>query len=120
VILVDTSIWIDHFRVANSDLVQISMSRMALIHPFIVGELAMGSLSNRQQTMKYLQEFPAASRATDAEVLDLIETRKLYGIGIGFADAHLLASCLLDGSSLWTRDRRLRTVAETLSIAADF
>jgi hypothetical protein len=89
------------------------------MHPFIIGELAVGNLAARQRTLASLQAMMSANTASDAETLGLIEQEKLFGIGIGYVDTHLLASVLLTpGSSLWTHDKRLDAVAQRLGIGA--
>jgi predicted nucleic acid-binding protein len=116
-ILVDTSVWIDHFRRGVSALAGILEQGSVLMHPFILGELACGNLKNRAELLRLLQDLPRAQAATDAEVLDLIERRALMGRGIGYIDAHLLASAVLtDTVPLWTRDKLLNQVAQELNI----
>ena len=87
------------------------------IHPFVVGELACGNLKNRQEVLNLLQGLPALQQALDSEVMQLIENKGLMGRGIGYVDAHLCASVLLSGAKLWTRDKRLLAVAQTLGLA---
>lgn len=89
---------------------------MVLCHPFIVGELACGNLKNRKEIISLLQTLPIAVTADDEEVLQFIESGKLFGTGIGFVDAHLLASALLEKSSLWTDDAKLHRAAAKLDI----
>jgi len=90
-----------------------------LVHPFVVGELAMGNLQGRARILPTLRQMPTPIKARDAEVWELIEREKLSGLGLGFIDAHLLASTLLtDEATLWTRDRRLHAAAERLGLAA--
>lgn len=117
-ILVDTSIWIDHLRRRDARLVEILDDGLVLAHPWVTGELALGRLSQRNEILGLLRNLPAATLATDSEVLTLIENRKLFGIGIDYIDAHLLAATLLTPhASLWTRDKRLALTAEELRIA---
>jgi predicted nucleic acid-binding protein len=117
-LLVDTSIWIDHFRKANPRLSESLVRRQVLIHAFVVGELALGSL-RFSRIADDLLDLPNATIAAPAEVLRLIARTALAGSGIGYVDAHLVASTLLTPNArLWTRDRKLRSVAERLSIAA--
>jgi predicted nucleic acid-binding protein len=119
VILVDTSIWIDHLRTGDSKLSALLLNAQALSHPWVIGELALGNLSRRPEILRLLKNLPQATSATDGEVLRLIDDRQLYGIGIGYVDAHLLAATLLTvGAQLWTRDRRLATAAVQLGIGA--
>jgi predicted nucleic acid-binding protein len=119
VILVDTSVWIEHLRSGDSRLVELLEGRQVLAHPFVVGELALGNIKRRAMILDALGNLPRASVASDDEVLGLIEGRSLFGLGIGYVDVHLLASALLsDDASLWTRDRRLNDVAQRLGVAA--
>lgn len=117
-ILVDTSIWIDHLRQRDEFLSKLLNQGQVLAHAFVIGELALGSLQNRAAILDALQNLPQAPLATDAEVLGFIEQNALYGIGIGYIDAHLLAAVrLLPGSALWTRDRRLLAAATRMGLA---
>jgi len=118
VILVDTSVWIDHLRVGDRELAQLLQDGHVLAHPCVIGELALGQLSRRGEILGLLRNLPRAQAATDAEVLSLVENRQLYGLGIGYVDAHLLAATLLTtGADLWTRDKRLAAVTDQLGIA---
>ena len=118
-ILADTSIWIDHFRAENRDLRAHLNQGQIVIHPFIVAELALGSLKDRARTLALLDLLPQVRVAQLSEVRLVIETRHLYGLGIGLTDAHLIASAFLNPPTLlWTRDKRLRSVAEGLGIHA--
>ncbi|TVR61414.1 MAG: type II toxin-antitoxin system VapC family toxin [Candidatus Competibacteraceae bacterium] len=117
-ILVDTSVWIDHLRAGEPLLVELLDTHRVLIHPFIIGELACGNLTNRKAFLSLLRNLPNAQRATDAEVLFFIERRGLMGKGIGYIDAHLLAAVALTGTVLlWTRDKRLGTIAKSMGLA---
>jgi predicted nucleic acid-binding protein len=117
-ILVDTSVWIEHLRSGISDLSAALEGGLVLTHPFVVGELACGNMVNRLEVIRLLQNLAPARVATDAEALVFIEARSLAGKGIGYIDVHLLASTQLSGgTSLWTRDRRLHGVAEELRLA---
>ena len=112
-ILVDTSIWIDHFRYGDSELRKIIEDDRLLCHPAIIGELALGSLRDRDAVMPYFAAQREAFVATHAEVMTMIDRHSIFSMGIGYTDAHLLASTLLDGrSSLWTRDKRLTAAAQ--------
>jgi predicted nucleic acid-binding protein len=114
-ILVDTSIWIDHLRQGDHALAACLDEGQVLMHPFILGELACGNLRNRQQLLGLWRRLPRALMATDAEVLYFIEQKKLMGVGIGYTDAHLLTSAVLSGArGFWTRDRRLAEIAASL------
>jgi predicted nucleic acid-binding protein len=119
VILADTSVWVDHFRVGNTELSRQLGQGNIVIHPFIVAELALGSLQQRIHTLALLDRLPQVRVAQLEEVRAMIEARRLYGLGIGLTDAHLIASVFLNPSTvLWTRDKPLRKVAEKLGIHA--
>ena len=118
-ILVDTSVWIDHLRSGDPQLTALLSSGSVLAHSFVIGELALGTLRQPGVVIASLNGLPKAVNADDSEVLQLIQERKLAGLGIGYVDAHLLASALLtENASLWTRDRRLQEIATRLSLAA--
>jgi hypothetical protein len=117
-ILLDTSVWVDHLRKGNALAVQILESGLALTHAFVIGELACGNLKPRKEIIELLQALPHASMATDQETLNFIEQHKLMGQGIGYIDAHLLAATRLHGSArLWTRDKKLSLLANKLGLA---
>ena len=117
-VLVDTSVWIDHFRHGDAELALALELGKVLTHPFVIGELACGTLRRRAKILHLLGELPRAPVASDSEVLEFIERRHLMGRGIGFVDAHLLASVTLAGSAtLLTSDRRLAAVATQLQSA---
>ena len=117
-ILVDTSVWIDHFRRTDPTLVELLNDGRVLGHPFVTGELALGNLRNRDEILDALQGLHKSSVATNDEVLLCITQNALSGLGIGYVDAHLLASVRLSqGSKLWTRDKRLRAAAGRLGLA---
>jgi predicted nucleic acid-binding protein len=118
-ILVDTSIWIDHLRSGDPQLTALLVNDSVLVHSFVIGELALGTLHQPEVVIASLHGLPKAVKADDSEVLQMIQERKLAGVGIGYVDAHLLASALLtENASLWTRDRRLREIATGLSLVA--
>ena len=118
-ILVDTSVWIDHLRYGDSALVNLLNTGQALTHPFVIGELALGSLRQRDVILDTLNDMPRAKIATDEEVLALINQNKLFGLGVGYIDAHLLTSVrLTPGTLLWTRDKHLRAAAQQLGLLA--
>jgi len=120
VILVDTSIWIDHLRIGDSQLTTLLHDGRVLAHPWVIGELALGHLTHRSEILELLHNLPHATAATDAEVLTLIESRHLFGLGIGYVDAHLVAATLLTaGASLWTRDKMLGVVAAKIGLTND-
>jgi hypothetical protein len=119
-VLVDTSVWIDHLHRPDRELAAALDRDVVSVHTAVVGELALGTLKDRGSFLQLLQRLPPLGGATDHGVLVLVESRRLFGRGLGFVDAHLLAATLLNpGTSLWTRDRRLREAAEELGIAAD-
>ncbi len=116
-ILVDTSIWIDHLRIGDSLLTALLNESRVLAHPCVTGELALGQLPRRSEILGLLRNLPQAMLATEIEVLDLVENRCLFGLGIGYVDAHLLAATLLTAdSNLWTRDKRLAAAATQIGI----
>ncbi len=116
-ILVDTSVWIDHFRATDLMLSRALQDGQVLVHPFVLGELALGVIAVRDLALSYLAQLPAPASATPDEVLGLIERARLHGSGIGYVDAHLLASALLTPETrIWTRDARLAGVAERMGV----
>lgn len=118
-ILVDTSVWIDHLRVGDPMLAALLQDGQAVTHPSVIGELALGQLSRRSEILGLLRNLPQATTATDLEVLSLVENQQLFGLGIGYVDAQLLAATILSpGSSLWTRDKRLAAVAGQLGLTS--
>jgi predicted nucleic acid-binding protein len=118
-ILADTSVWVDHFRGTDDSLhKQLSVAHIS-IHPFVVAELALGSLKQRMRTIAELEMLSQVKVANLREVRSLIEAHNLHSKGIGLIDVHLIASTLLTQSTqLWTRDKRLQAVAEEIGIAA--
>ncbi len=117
-ILVDTSIWIDHLRAGDAVLAGLLRAGRAWTHPFVIGEIALGGLRDRALILHDLSMLPKVTVATDQEVLRLIETQSLFGLGVGYVDAHLLAAVrLTPGARLWTRDRRLGEASERLSLS---
>jgi predicted nucleic acid-binding protein len=117
-ILVDTSVWIDHLRQRDERLSGLLDQGRVLAHPFVIGELALGNLHNRDAILGALQDLPHAPVATDAEVLGFITGNALHGMGIGYIDAHLLAATrLAPGTMLWPRDKRLLAVGMKLGLA---
>ena len=116
-ILVDTSVWVDHLRSGDKPLVAKLLGGEVATHNFVIGELALGGLRKRGGVLGLLRALPRLSPATDDEVLYFIEQRDLSGRGIGYVDAHLLAAVAMHGASLWTRDKRLHDIAEEYSWA---
>jgi len=115
-ILVDTSVWIDHFHHSDEALKKLLLSNQVCIHPFILGELSCGNISNRKEVLALLRTLWSVDMALDEEVFILIEDRKLYGKGLGFIDIHLLASAMIHQVPIWTRDKSLKRVAGELGI----
>lgn len=116
-LLVDTSVWIEHFRQGQPELAAHLSEGLVLMHPCVSGELACGNLKRRAAVLSALNTLPSAKQAADAEVLELIELRKLWGRGLGWIDAHLLASALLSNCRLWTFDKRLERAAADLGLS---
>lgn len=115
-ILVDTSVWIDHFRKSDPKLELFLLEREILIHPFILGELSLGYLPKREEALTFLELQLSASPATDKEVLSWVEKHRLYGKGIGWVDAHLLLSSLLSHAEFWTHDKTLLSAAHSCGV----
>ena len=119
-ILVDTSVWVDHLRRGDAALAALLERGEVAIHPFVIGEIALGELRQRERTLALLHDLPEAPVASAAELLSFIAEHALFRLGIGYVDAHLLAATRLAGdAALWTRDKRLRAAAERLGLAAD-
>ncbi|KAF7600892.1 MAG: VapC toxin family PIN domain ribonuclease [Candidatus Dactylopiibacterium carminicum] len=118
-ILVDTSVWIDHLRNGEPRLAALLEAGQVLVHDFVIGELACGNLSTRTRVLGLLGTMPRATRAQETETLGLIERYRLMGRGIGYVDAHLLAATLIARGRLWSRDRRLATIAAELGVACE-
>ena len=117
-ILVDTSIWVDHLRKGDGELASLLSEGVVLCHPFVIGELACGNLKNRDEILSLLEALPMSTVASDEEVLHLVSDRKLHGKGLGWIDMHLLASALLSKTKLWTKDKTLAAVARELKTGA--
>jgi hypothetical protein len=119
-ILVDTSVWVDHLRGGDAQLEELLEHGSVLTHPFVIGELALGKIPKRKVFLSALGDLPKAAMATDDEVLRFISDQSLHGLGVGYIDVHLLAAVKLTaGASLWTRDKRLLRVAQKLSLSRD-
>ena len=116
-VLVDTSVWINHLRRANRNLIALLERSLVVAHPFVIGELACGTLRHREEILRWLRLLPSAIVADDDEVLAMIEIELLWGKGIGWVDAHLAASARLAGGRLWTADKQLHRVSTELAIA---
>lgn len=115
-VLVDTSVWIDHLRQGNTELENLLNECDVVCHPFIVGELACGNLNNRLEIIALLDTLPMAIHADHEEIMQFIENYCLMGKGLGYIDMHLLASALLSRVSLWTNDRKLKEISSSLKI----
>ena len=119
-VLVDTSVWVDHLRRGVVGLDTPLSEGQVLCHPFVVGELACGNIKNRLEILSLLQTLPSVRTAEEDEVLQVIEKNRLMGKGLGYIDVHLLASSLLSHVPLWTFDKRLGDAAAVLGIRCDF
>ena len=115
-VLVDTSVWIAHFREGQPLLADLLCEGLVLMHPFVTGELACGNLRNRRSVLSDLGQLPVAQRASDLEVMHLIDSHRLWGRGLGWIDVHLLAAAVLSNCRLWTLDRRLSAAASQLGL----
>ena len=115
-ILVDTSVWVDHLNRTESELVKLLNSAMVCTHPFIIGELSCGNISKRSEILNLLNSLPRIEPAFEEEVYTLLDDKKLYGIGLGFVDIHLLASALINHVIIWTTDKVLKKTAQNLNI----
>ena len=116
-ILLDSSVWIDHLRKAESAVASLLNEHEVLCHPFVIGEIACGSLARRQLVVKTLSALPKVIVAEHEEVLNYIEAHQLFSLGLSFIDVHLLASCTLSATQIWTRDRRLNEAATSLGLS---
>jgi predicted nucleic acid-binding protein len=110
-ILADSSVWINHFRRKDTKLVSLLEHEQIVMHPSVIGELSLGNLKNRNQALHDLQLLPTISPATDKEIMEWIERRRIFNRGIGWVDAHILLSCIVNGTELWTADKPLVSVA---------
>lgn len=116
-VLVDTSVWIDHFRNSNEELKELLIAGQVCIHPFVLGELSCGNISNRKEILTLLRALPRIDTVLDEEVFVLIENKKLYGKGLGFIDVHLLAAAIIQNVTIWTGDKHLHRVLKELRIS---
>lgn len=117
-ILVDTSVWIDHLRAGELGLRALLAEGAVLAHPFVIEELACGDLSPREEILDLLRRLPVAPAATHEEVLELIAKERLQGTGVGAVDAHLIASSRLANAKIWTKDKALLQAAKRLDLLA--
>lgn len=116
-VLVDTSIWVEHFRHGREDLRSLLEENQVYCHPFIIGELACGHLKNRSEILSLLASIQQSLVSEDEEILEMIEANGICGRGVGWIDVHLLSSALLSGARLLTLDRKLKKIAQEFSIA---
>ena len=114
--LIDTSVWANHFRSPSAQLVELIDGESAGMHPFVLGELALGNLKNRAAVLGYLNRLPQAPLAQESEVHHLLESRRLWARGLGWIDLHLLASAAIAGWDLLTADRAMKKAAEALGL----
>jgi hypothetical protein len=117
IVLVDTSVWIDHWRRGNATLARMLEQDRVIIHPFVLGEIALGAITPRMEVLRNLRALDTPPVADQEEVMTIVEKAPLWGQGIGWVDAHLLASALLSRTKLWTLDRPLSRVAASLGVA---
>ena len=115
-ILVDTSVWIDHFHKKDHSLIKLLEDGLFYTHYFIIGELACGNLKNRDEILILLQSLPKVRVAEHDEVMYFLNHHKIFGKGLGYIDAHLLASCFLDNKLIFTRDKHLEQIAKEFNI----
>jgi predicted nucleic acid-binding protein len=115
-VLVDTSVWIDHFRNRNARLSEQLEAGQVWIHPFVIGELACGSLSQRRKVLSLLAALPSAPMAEHDEVMEFVDARGFYGKGLGWIDLHLLLSARIVQLPFWTLDKRLAAAASELGL----
>lgn len=116
-ILVDTSVWVDHLRQSESKLIDLLDDGLVLTHPFVIQELACGNLSQRNEFLELLHALPKAKVVKHQELLDLITREKLFGTGLGAVDVHLIASAMLSRASLWSKDKTLSREASRLGLS---
>ena len=116
-VLVDSSVWIAHFRNGVPELAELLAEGIVLMHPFVIGELACGNLKSRASLLADFAALPTVPRVSDADVLHLIEARRLWGQGLGWIDAHLLTSALVSNCRFWTADKRLASAALALGVS---
>lgn len=115
-VLVDTSVWVDHLRFGDPRMASLLEEGDVVCHPFIIGELACGHLPERSRTLRWIHDLPRTGTASQDEVMGLIEAHQLMSMGLGFIDVHLLASARLFGIPIWTRDAPFRKAADRLGV----
>lgn len=118
-IIVDTNVWIDHFRSADTHLIELIETDKAFIHPYTIAEIGLASLANRSKVIEQLEMFWLVPVAAHQEVMAMIDLNKLAGTGVGYVDCHLLTAALLTGGQVWTRDKRLEMQTGKLGIRHD-
>jgi predicted nucleic acid-binding protein len=118
VILVDTSVWIEHLRKGSAKLKELLERELAATHPFVIGELACGGLKRRREFLADIAVLPCLPQADQSEVLEFVEGHRLWSKGLGWVDVHLLAAALLSNCSIWTLDKALAGAADALSVGA--
>lgn len=118
-VLVDTSVWVNHLRSRSRPLAYLLEEGSVFTHPFVIGEIACGNLKNRKEILSSLETLPKVETAQDEEVMKFIDSHRLFGLGIGLVDVHLLISTLLTDASLWTMDKNLLRVADRFHILTD-
>ncbi len=117
-ILIDTSVWIEHLRKGNHALAHLLNNNQVLIHPFVIGEIACGTFADRNEVLAWLKDLPALPKADESEALYCIERHQLMGLGLGYIDVHLLAATLLaPPTRLWTQDNQLKAAAKKIDVA---
>ena len=116
-ILVDTSVWVDHLRAGDARLAALLEAGGVLMHPFVLGEIACGPLADRARVLRLVRDLPLAAAAAADEAQAFVERHRLHGRGIGYVDLHLLAASALSAAPLWTRDKRLQALASELGLA---
>jgi predicted nucleic acid-binding protein len=116
-ILVDTSVWADHLRRSDKDLTELLLRRAVVTHPFVIEELACGHLPDREEFLTQIHSLPRVPVATHEEALDLISNRKLYGTGLGSVDVHIIASAMLGGARIWSRDKAMVRESRRLRVS---
>ena len=114
--LVDTSVWVDHFRHGNAALVRLLEDGGVVSHPFVIGELSLGNMKRRDEVLELLRSLPSATMVVHDEAMRLIDRHRLFGTGLGWVDVHILASAMIEQLPLWTLDRRLAAAARVLGV----
>ncbi|MCZ6672813.1 MAG: PIN domain-containing protein [Verrucomicrobia bacterium] len=116
-ILVDTSVWVNYLHSGSSRLEELLLEVEVVSHPFIIGELASGGIKNRKEFISLIQALPVTPVITDEEFMHFLESNKLFGIGVGFVDIHLLGSARMAQVLLWTEDKNLLKIAKDMRVS---